>query len=843
MTDRKNKLKCRFMTLTAMLAVAMMAWADGDQREGEQGTKWVDPVEYFELQDISGNDLQRDYDQGDIDISKVIKQKGKKVYGLRLKPIAGAARVRKYLNIGYDDFVSGNIDYQDSYGIEGVPLNESAFCIYVDEGVSRNYSFSYGYQITETYDGETYTDRGRSEVRISITGLHLDVSGGGVGLNYALSAKVSEKEQSSEGSGKGSNTLTKSAGVDPRLGKFIYFNGGRYLLVMLGASAQAEAARASSEDLTADEKEKMSNHAWPRVYFIVEEIMVEDDGEAVVPLTATDKQELKDYVDDLRSWLRGDGDPLGLGERTDEKTAVVINVISTVGAILVGGTLAGFVGGTGAQIAANMTETIINAGSGGDFPPMDSPEGSEMDGVEPKRKEEEEETSEKPEESGDGNPPAEDDPSIFKSEQYAHLIKDYVKQDIFGDITVLDPVTGEEVIYTNNGDDTWRNLNTGQDWTPDEIGRRLEYKKENRGELLKTALKAEHDKMVQRAKWDWQNKRDKNRGYSDEMIQYRKEKAKNDEELRISLRMSELAKKYDMVSLGDGSNVMKVLAERKSAIMEEQKRESKIAADNIKLDQTLEVFQHICQAVDGACDTIVYSLGKCVPGGAYVYDGYALLKGVGVAGSEVFANVVFSDRKVGLGEAYSHMLQGAGKGLLAIVQNHAGDIAKLGGASTGVKYLAKEFLIFAAPEAISSASDAAWKATEQGRQLKTGELIESMWDGFAKKSLAYGTNKMLGGLIGLTGQNNRIGQFFNATREGQPGNIPGIINTFEGNYTVGKFLSTFTTKYSGYFGLYKWENDKIKELVGLKANANAMKAAASQSLNDSNYFHGISKIK
>ncbi len=831
MTDRKNKLKCRFMALIAMLAVAMMAWADGDQREGEQGTKWVDPVEYFELQDISGNDLQRDYDQGDIDISKVIKQKGKKVYGLRLKPIAGAARVRKYLNIGYDDFVSGNIDYQDSYGIEGVPLNESAFCIYVDEGVSRNYSFSYGYQITETYDGETYTDRGRSEVRISITGLHLDVSGGGVGLNYALSAKVSEKEQSSEGNGKGSNTLTKSAGVDPRLGKFIYFNGGRYLLVMLGASAREEAARASSEDLTADEKEKMSNHAWPRVYFMVEEIMVEDDGEAVVPLTATDKQELKDYVDDLRSWLRGDGDPLGLGERTDEKTAVVINVISTVGAILVGGTLAGFVGGTGAQIAANMTETIINASSGGDFPPMDSPEGSEMDGMEPKRKEEEEETSEKPEESGDGNPPAEDDPSIFKSTLYPELCNEYVKQDIYGDITVLDPVTGEEVIYTNNGDDTWKNLNTGQDWTPDEIGRRLEYKKENRGELLKTALKGVRDKMVQSVMWQQQAIRDKDRGYSDEMIQYRKEKAKNDEELRISLRMSELAKKYDMVSLGDGSNVMKVLAERKSVIMEQQNIELKNAAAQMKIDKALAVAESLMVFADGACDTVLYALGKCVPGGAYIYDGYALTKGMAVAAAEIQAQYTFTDKRMSLADMHLHIRVGAGKGLIAAVQNHAGELAKLGGASTGAKLIVKEFLIFTAPESVSRAATVALKAKDEGRKVTMDELKQAMLDGFVEKSMAYGGNKLLSKALGSLGTNNKVGQFFNASRVGQTGHIPLCPYVFNGEYTMTKFFSPLITKSTGHLGGFKAANNGLKEFVGLKPKAAQMAADALKSKN------------
>ena len=65
--------KTRLLILTCLLAATLTAFADGGQRNHEQGTKWVDPVEYFNLQDINRTDLRRDYGQGDIDFNKVIE--------------------------------------------------------------------------------------------------------------------------------------------------------------------------------------------------------------------------------------------------------------------------------------------------------------------------------------------------------------------------------------------------------------------------------------------------------------------------------------------------------------------------------------------------------------------------------------------------------------------------------------------------------------------------------------------------------------------------------------------------------------------------------------------------
>ena len=85
------------LTILLLCWHSTSVWADGEQRNHEEGTRWVDPVEFYEMQDIDRTDLQRDYDQGDIDFCKVVKDKGLKVYGLRLKPIAGALVVEKFL--------------------------------------------------------------------------------------------------------------------------------------------------------------------------------------------------------------------------------------------------------------------------------------------------------------------------------------------------------------------------------------------------------------------------------------------------------------------------------------------------------------------------------------------------------------------------------------------------------------------------------------------------------------------------------------------------------------------------------------------------------------------------
>lgn len=798
----------------------MPALADGEQKFHEQGTKWVDPVEYYNLQDINRTDFQRSYDQGDIDFNKEIARKGKKVYGLRLKPFAGAVWAETIFKAVDKEVTSSSIEYQSLYGVKGIPLHEAGFCIYADEGVSRSYDFPYKYKLYYEKRTRTYTDNYTGKANISITGLHLSPTANGVGLSYAFSSNASE-ECYSNGRRKGKMKIkfNKQAGVDNKYGKFIYFSGGRDLIVML--SGKPELKRSPTIDLL--------NRPFARVYFIVEQILVEDDEEPVVPLTAEDKQELTNYVGDLITWLRGEGDPLGLGEHTDAKTSAVINSIATVAAILSGGVIGGFIGGSGAQIAANMTDTIINA-TGGDFPPPDYPNQPETEGTEPKRDDEDDKPQPSDGNGADGgNPPTDDGKGNFNSGPYADLFNKYVVPDADGDITLKDPITGQETIYINNGDGTYKNLTTGQDWTPDEIGERLDYKVENSDTLSQDAATAKDYYQKNKANWDSKLAR----GYSDEAKEYHDYLAAQEEQNRREEMLEKLFDKYHVYD-GDVGHLKEVMLDQRDENM-------KTAALFLDKANTYDKVVTVLEVTDKVCDTTLYTMGKCVPGGAYVYDGYALIKGVGVATSEV----IYDPDNKGLG--LSHIGRGALKGGMAIVQNHAADISKYAtGLDKGAAFLGGEYVAFVAPEGVTGAL----KAIEQGKDWRQG-----MADGMATKTMAYGTNKLLGGLTGAAKEDGKLG-FIGKKRDTMFGmkvkiaegdkasvihhkimavndavtkrigtKIPSVLAQGN-NYSLGKMGSVATTKTIGYLGGYNKSLEGLKQIAGISDKTNDMAADA-----------------
>ena len=97
--DVRQKYNPLRVALAMSLAFsALQARADGEQIEG--GSTWVDPVEFFKLQDIDYTDCRRDYDQGDIDFNNVLLKSGVKVYGLRLKPLCIAGHVEEFPRCG-----------------------------------------------------------------------------------------------------------------------------------------------------------------------------------------------------------------------------------------------------------------------------------------------------------------------------------------------------------------------------------------------------------------------------------------------------------------------------------------------------------------------------------------------------------------------------------------------------------------------------------------------------------------------------------------------------------------------------------------------------------------------
>ena len=797
----------QLLFLATLLQVFLIAArADGEQRNHEKGTTWVDPVEFYHLQDISSADLQRDYDQGDINFNKVLEERGVKVYGLRLKPIAGAMRVRKFMNIGYDeDFVSATLSYQDLYGIEGVPLHEASFCVYFDESVSRTYSFDYTYSVKANMDGERYTDHGSSTSSISISGLRLVASGDGVAFSYALTCKGKEREHTSgsesmQGSLSASDVLTKPPGVDENLGHFIYFSGGRYLLAMLAATAKATADKAEEMDLIPSEREMMRNHPWPRVYFIVEEILVDADAaaaeEAAITgkdpedvegpegLTNEDKTELLEYMEDLVAWLGGEGDPFGFGERTDEKTAAVINTIATVSSILLGTGLAGVLGGTGASIAGGMTEAILS-GTGGGVPPT-MPETPQIEGLEPKRPEEEEEDK-------DNTPPP--------PEEKLDFFDKYTSTDADGDIVVRDPVTGKETLYINNGDGTYRNFNTDQNWSPDEINENLRYRDENLGLLKQDADQAARNAAEQHEQWvnhDSKELSQEGKDYLD--WKHEQEAAEKKQE-----QINKLAQKY-----GVPPNEESI----KRAIRLEQSIESAFADENRKLGDAFEKWENSMKVVDKTCEIGVNVMATCVPGGEAVKDAYTFAKATLVAASEAVAEGKSA------GEGVAHVLVGMGNGALGVIQNQAGNLAGEGkygwvkelGINVVTEDLKEGMNTYYQTGDLAKTRDAMLNATGKktaefgvGKLLSygTGKLKES-----ATNALSGGESKMSEGIA------KKVDYWFNKSHTGYLGHRADVFKVkVDGqNFSVGKGQG-FSLFYSGAVDTGKMTEGIINETL------------------------------
>ena len=199
-----RKALCLTMMLFAWNATAL--WADGEKLQ-QDGTVWVNPVEFFSMREMNRTDFQRDYDQGDIDFNRILKDAGLKVYGIKLKPIAIAAHIDGEVPIGqYIDWIeTDSYNYQDIKGIRGVPLNEPSFCIYADGGVSRSYMGLYNRTSNVHYTTNHYygannehvleDDNFLNEVKINIQIQNLCIvpTEDGLGLSYALTAKEQER--------------------------------------------------------------------------------------------------------------------------------------------------------------------------------------------------------------------------------------------------------------------------------------------------------------------------------------------------------------------------------------------------------------------------------------------------------------------------------------------------------------------------------------------------------------------------------------------------------------------------------------------------------------------------
>lgn len=767
-------------TMLVAFATSLSLHAQFGVQRSEPGTCWVNPVEYFKLQSISRTDYQRDYDQGDIDFNKVLKKSGTKVFGLKLKPVCAAGYPEKYAyltHLGTEDAVY-HFDYQDLYGVRGVPLNESSFCIYLDEGISQSYLFDYN---ASSYRSQTqYRVNESSYNNLGFTGLCIAPVNEGVGFSYEMSGKsIHYNKHSYNNKNARNNTYTflcsKPLGIDNKYGHFIYFRGANELLVMLSAPAIDSE---DIEDFITEETRKAMKHPWARIYFVVEEIMINDEEDPAPILTEEDRTEMVDYLQNLMTWLKGDGDPLGLGEHSSALESAVINTIGIVASILIGNGVASVVGGSGASVVSGLTEAMMEGAAGSTPPPV--PNGPDINGLEAKRKEEEEEGTppDVPQE------PEPVDPNKFNPSDYPYGGQ-YLSQQPDGDIVMKSPVTGKDVHFYSNGDGTWF-TDSGCTYNADDIGERLRYEAENSGVLRQDAETAARNVAEQYAQWEAQNQRDLERGYSDEQKAYMDWKQEQANAEKKQELLEKLADKYHVAATEKAV---------KDAIKFEQTMniiDAEVYADLGKQwDEGIETLKK----VDKGCETIVNVMSGCVPGGGAVKNAYTFAKASLVATSEAIAEG--KDLKEGAAHVWVGMVNGA----LGVIQNEAGNLTK------GAKYaMVKELGI----NVVTEEAKEFINGIAKGQSLE--EISKNMINATGKTTVSFGIGKLISGGIdklkdtakaSLDPNDVDVDKFYFS--EGTAKKIDKWLNKFEWSKTT-NLKGTNIADANGVFGISKTAN-------------------------------------
>ncbi len=859
------------LTLTSLLALSSLsALADGEQIEA--GSVWVDPVVYFKLQDIEETDHTPDYDQGDIDFNKVLLKSGVKVYGLRLKPLCIAGHIEKFYSFGEwvgSRTVLNELDYHDMFGVKGAPLSEAGFCIYADEGVNRSYSGWYNFSTTEhlnlPYCKDVVTDKQKVTVTMNIKNLRMIPSAEGIEFDYTADAKMvytgtttringeSGKVSTSPSTNSdGPIITTKKPGENPLLSHFIYYKGGNRLFLIVGVDYMDDWNKNkkyfSGKDAfhrrpPTEEEKRGFLHPWARVYFEVEEVMI--DSEDAKNLTQEDKEELLDFAEGIDMWLRDEGDPFHLGEHTDAKETIAIQVVSIIGAILLGG-IGGFVGGSGSAIVANLTEIINGGGGGSDFPP-ELPDREAIDGKKPEEEEEKE---------GDV-PPSPPDDKLFHSTDYPDLCNKYIKEAPDGTLTVKDPATGQKTEYYPTEDGRWvKYYGDTNPLTDADIEERVRFSYENSDYVKQTAETTKRNQQEQHEAWEKQSRIDFERGYSDESKAFSDWKKEQEQLRNHEDYINKLADKYHTTV----DNLKKTI---KNEQIKAQIESAEWMKESAKYDEAIAT----AELVDKTCEAAVNVMGECVPGGRLIKNAYTLAKSTLVAASEAH----YSNMSVG--EKFAHVMSGTGQGALGVIQNQAGDLTK---------NPFKEYAITVGTEMVKDGMKVYEKTGDLGTTfygmvnsgaMKTGDFMlgklasggldklktgaeQSLQKGFvninddvgirmkpetAKKVLKFFEPK--GGLksTGLKGWNVEIKGANSSTFNADMNNwtlkdlsknfsIKGTSNALKGGIVdPSKMLSTKSTEAASKFGLHDWEGQTAEGLtrdaVNLKTDLTNFKKA------------------
>ena len=514
--------------------------------------------------------------------------------------------------------------------------------------------------------------------------------------------------------------------------------------------------------------------------FHIDEVLLDGTD---TPLTESERLSLIETMDDLTDWLMGKGDPLGLGEHTNATESAVIEIISFIGALLLGNGIATVTGGgAGGALGA--------LASGGVPPTM--PETPQIEGLEPKRPEEEEEKE-------DNTPPP--------PEESLDFFNKYTTTDADGDIYVKDPVTGKETLYINNGDGTYRNFNTDQDWSIEEINQNLRYRDENSGLLTQDAETAAKNAAEQHAQWEKESQELSKDGQDYLKWKHAQEAAQAAAEKKEAL-IYKLAEKYGVPPTEKAvTNAIKW-----EKIMN-QIDSNTYRAEGDAWDQKTTYLE----TVDKTCEIGVNVMATCVPGGEAVKDAYTFAKSSLVAVSEAVAE------GKSLGEGAAHVMVGMGNGALGVIQNRAGDLA-----GKGQYALVKEWGINVVTEDLKEGMTTYYQTGDLAKArdamlFATGKKTAEF--GFSK-TLSYGTDKLKesatnalsGGESKMSeGLAKKVDYWFNKTHTAYAGKRTDVLKIIKvnnsGKVSWGGISQGFSKFYSGNINTGKLTEGIINETM------------------------------
>lgn len=271
-----------------------------------------------------------------------------------------------------------------------------------------------------------------------------------------------------------------------------------------------------------------------------------------------------------------------------------------------------------------------------------------------------------PIESGPGGPPPIENP-------YQGVEDKYVTHHPDGSITIKDPITGEQKLYLPDGHGGYDNPLGGGYKSKEDMLNHLAYLDRNRYPLSQDAETAARNQAEQREQWDAQNARDRERGYSDDMADYRDWVKQQEYEIKKEERIAKLASEYGVEATEEAVK-RAIKLDQIQAGIESAKQEAEAADINVTvvaLESTKNVAATslvvIPMALSGAGTVSVATMAKA----KLVQSGYTMAASV---------TDKVGDAYVKGGNMAVAAVHGVVLGTVGVAQNYAGD---LGGMAAG----------------------------------------------------------------------------------------------------------------------------------------------------------------